>query len=453
MLYNLLKIIAIASIHTFFRRISAQNTERIPTKGPVIFVCNHPNTMIDPLLVGMSCKRKLFFFAKSTLFKGRFKGWIMPKLQLIPVYRKQDDPSQTSKNTDTFSKGYEILEQHKAFLIFPEGISDGERRLNKIKTGAARIGFGALVKNNWDLDVTIVPVGLSYSNIIKFKSNVIVRYGNPIQLNQYKDKYTSDEVATVQEVTGQIETALSKLTTYVNVLESEEIVNALELIYKKELMQDLGLNTKDKSDEFSATKGLVSGVEWYFKNKPAKVEKFKQMFENYQKKLDLLKLKDEFLNPNTKSITLFDRFKMLIFMVLGFPLYIYGLINNYIPYSVPRWLARKLKRAKSEIASTKLLAGIVMFLTYYGLEIFVFNYFINNSTYTLLYALSLVPSGNFVLYYLFHIRRYRQHLRFFTIFYQKRHIMYQIIDERQTLINYINQARDEYLKIEKLDQI
>ena len=106
-----------ACIHTFFRRISAQNTERIPIKGPVIFVCNHPNTMIDPLLVGMSCKRKLFFFAKSTLFKGRFRNWIMPKLQLIPVYRKQDDPSQTSKNTDTFSKGYEILEQNKAFLI------------------------------------------------------------------------------------------------------------------------------------------------------------------------------------------------------------------------------------------------------------------------------------------------------------------------------------------------
>ena len=115
------------------------------------------------------------------------------------------------------------------------------------------------------------------------------------------------------------------------------------------------------------------------KNKPAKVEEFKQMFENYQKKLDLLKLKDEFLNPNTKSITLFDRFKMLIFMILGFPIYIYGLINNYIPYTVPRWLALKLKRAKSEIASTKLLAGIVMFLTYYGLEIFVFNYFIENT--------------------------------------------------------------------------
>jgi len=451
MLYSILKLIATASVRTFFRRISSQNVDHIPTKGPVIFVCNHPNTMIDPLLVGISCKRKLFFFAKSTLFKGKISSWLLPKLQLIPVYRKQDDPSQTNKNTDTFSMGYKILEQNRAFLIFPEGISDGERRLNKIKTGAARIGFGAMVNNNWDLDVTIVPVGLSYSNVIKFKSNVIVRYGNPIHLKEFKDKYQSDEIETVRELTGQIETALSKLTTYINVLESEEIVNALELIYKKELMQDLGLDTKNKSDEFSATKGLVSGVEWYFKNKPAKVEEFKRMLQSYQEKLDLLKLKDEFLNPTTKSITLIDRFIMLLYIVLGFPIYLYGLINNFIPYKVPRWLTRKLKRAKSEIASTKLLAGIVMFLAYYGMEIFLFNYFVQNTAYTLIYALSLVPSGNFVLSYLFYVRRYRQHLRFFTMFYKKRHIMYQIIEERRALIDYINQARDEYLKIEKLD--
>ena len=451
MLYIILKIIATASVRTFFRRISSQNVDRIPTKGPVIFVCNHPNTMIDPLLVGISCKRKLFFFAKSTLFKGNLAGWLLPKLQLIPVYRAQDNPTETNKNTDTFSKGYEILEQNRAFLIFPEGISDGERRLNKIKTGAARIGFGAMVNNNWGLDVMIVPVGLSYSNVIKFKSNVIVRYGNPINLKEFKDKYQSDEIETVRELTGQIEIALSKLTTYINVLESEEIVNALELIYKKELMQDLGLDTKNKSDEFSATKGLVSGVEWYFKNKPAKVEEFKRMLQSYQEKLNLLKLKDEFLNPTTKSITLIDRIIMLLYIGLGFPLFIYGLINNYIPYKVPRWLTRKLKRAKSEIASTKLLVGIVMFVTYYSMEIFLFNYFVQNTAYTLIYALSLVPSGNFVLSYLFYVRRYRQHLRFFTMFYKKRHIMYQIIEERRALIDYINQARDEYLKIEKLD--
>ena len=110
MLYRFIKLISLASVHTFYRRISSQHLEQIPNKGPIIFVCNHPNTMIDPLLVGTTCKRKLFFFAKATLFNNTFTNWILKNLQLVPVYRKQDDPSKANKNTDTFEKGYQILE-------------------------------------------------------------------------------------------------------------------------------------------------------------------------------------------------------------------------------------------------------------------------------------------------------------------------------------------------------
>ena len=78
-----------------------------------------------------------------------------------------------SSNEDTFNRAYKILENEGAFLIFPEGISVAERRLNKTKTGAARIGFGALESIDWSKDITIMPVGLSYSDVIKFKSDVI----------------------------------------------------------------------------------------------------------------------------------------------------------------------------------------------------------------------------------------------------------------------------------------
>ena len=84
---------------------------------------------------------------------------------------------------------YKILENEGAFLIFPEGISVAERRLNKIKTGAARIGFGALESIDWSQEVIIMPVGLSYSDVIKFKSDVVIKYGNPICLNDYKNDY------------------------------------------------------------------------------------------------------------------------------------------------------------------------------------------------------------------------------------------------------------------------
>ena len=333
MLYPLVKLISIAGIRTFFNRISSQNLDQIPKEGSVIFVCNHPNTMMDPLIVGSTCGRNLYFFAKSTIFNNFFTRWVLNRLRVIPVYRKQDDPTQTNKNIDTFYKGYEILESGESFLIFPEGTSTGDRTLGRIKTGAARIGFGAIENNNWKLNISLVPVGLSYSNAVKFRSDVIVRYGKPIDLKSYQKEYEADKVSAVQQLTEQIETALSKLTTNVNDLAFEKIVNALELIYKKELMIDLGLDLKNKSDDFSATKGLVSGVEWYFKNRPSKIEEFKGMLKKYQDNLNLLKLKDEFLNPSTKSVSLIQRVKIITYILLGFPIYLYGLINNIIPYN------------------------------------------------------------------------------------------------------------------------
>jgi len=47
MLYTLIKIISIISARTFFNRVSVWHEDRIPKDGPVIFVSNHPNTMMD----------------------------------------------------------------------------------------------------------------------------------------------------------------------------------------------------------------------------------------------------------------------------------------------------------------------------------------------------------------------------------------------------------------------
>ena len=186
MVYSFLKLIISTSLRVFFRKISVYDNDRSPDKGPVIFVCNHPNLVIDAWLVGMTCKRRLFFLAKSTIFKGKFATWLLTKLGIIPVYRQQDNPDEISKNEDTFVKAYNILKDDGAFLIFPEGISVAERRLNKIKTGAARIGFGTLVNTDWSSDVIIMPVGLSYSNIIKFKGDVVIKYGKTIRLKDFR---------------------------------------------------------------------------------------------------------------------------------------------------------------------------------------------------------------------------------------------------------------------------
>ena len=149
MLYSIIHKISLVTLKLFFNKVSILNKDKIPKDTPVIFVANHPNFFMDPLIVGSCCPRTLHFFAKSTIFNSSLKKYFLSKLNMIPIFRKIDDEKNMGKNVHSFVKGYEILENNGAFLIFPEGISMGRRVLEKLKTGAARIGLEAEEKNNF----------------------------------------------------------------------------------------------------------------------------------------------------------------------------------------------------------------------------------------------------------------------------------------------------------------
>jgi 1-acyl-sn-glycerol-3-phosphate acyltransferase len=446
MLYTLIKILSIVSVRTFFNRVSLWHEDRIPKDGPVIFVSNHPNTMMDPLVLGISCKRDLHFLAKSTLFSNRIKRFFLNKLKLVPVYRKQDNPDGMLKNKDTFEKGFNILKNKGAFLIFPEGVSTGDRILEKIKTGAARIGFGAETKNNFKLGVKIIPVGLSYSDVIKFRSDVFVRFGKPIVLGGYKESFMADEKQTINNVTDEIETALNKLTTNVSELEITDLVECLELIYKKELILEMGLKLESKDDDFSVTKGLINAVEWYQEKYPQKVNHFRLMVARYMDRLDRLNISESFLGPGGQELTLLNRLKALSFLVLGFPIFLWGLLHNYLPYKFPRWITSKMKTFKSQIAPVKMLAGIPVFIVYYMIILSCVQWYFSVTAVTVLWGLSIIPSGNFVLTYLDGFNGYRQHLRFISLFYKERGLIFELIQERIKIIDFIYKAKEQYFR-------
>ena len=211
MLYSLIQKISVLAIKLFFNQISIQNKQIVTNTSPIIFVANHPNFFMDPLIIGSYCPRQLYFFAKSTLFNSPLKKRILTRLNLVPVYRKTDDKENMGGNINSFNKGYKILENNGAFLIFPEGISVGKRVLEKIKTEAARIGLEAELKNDFALNIVIIPIGLSYSDQVRFRSNIMIRFGNPIELSKFEKEYKTNEVETVKKVTLIIEKSLKGL--------------------------------------------------------------------------------------------------------------------------------------------------------------------------------------------------------------------------------------------------
>jgi len=451
-LYRIVRAVAIFGIKIFFNRIINKNSENIPDDGPIIFVANHPNTMMDAALIAYTCRRDTYFLAKSTLFKKPLYGKILKKLHNIPVYRKQDVGSDTGKNIDTFEKCFSHIESGDSIVIFPEGVSTGERVINPIKTGSARIALEVEERNNFQLGLKIIPVGLSYSNLVRFGSDAYVRYGYPINIADHKEAYGNDQFATVYEITNQVETALTKLTTTLKDLEIEKIVQALETIYKDELIVDLGYSKKDEHDEFSVTKGLINAVEWYYENEPVRFNLFKEKLSNYLSSLDHLKIIDEFIAPGKGEFTFLRRAGALTLIILGFPLFCIGLVNNYLPYQFPRWFAGKYVPDISFRAPIKMITGGGVFLLYYGLVLTGMHLFFQNVWVTGIYAIFLVPSGNFILKYLKYIGKYRQHFRFIKLFYKQRQRIYRLINQREELIEFINKAKNDYMSAMGLKQ-
>src|SRR6266700_4134677 len=90
MLYRFLAWFLRTITRVFFRQIEVVGLEHVPATGPVVFVGNHPNSLIDPILIITTCGRKVHFAAKDTLFKGRLMRAVLRGLGAVPIKRRDD---------------------------------------------------------------------------------------------------------------------------------------------------------------------------------------------------------------------------------------------------------------------------------------------------------------------------------------------------------------------------
>ena len=59
--------------------------EAVPRAGPVLLVANHPNSLLDPVLVVAAARRPVRFLAKAPLFVDPKVGWLVKAAGAIPV--------------------------------------------------------------------------------------------------------------------------------------------------------------------------------------------------------------------------------------------------------------------------------------------------------------------------------------------------------------------------------
>ena len=133
--YHLTKLLA-----RIFFRLRVVHRERMINHGPVILAANH-QSYLDPPLVGSVSDRAVYFLARRSLLNNWFFGWILPKLNVIPV------DSETGRDRTALKALIRILKAEQGTLVFPEG-----QRTPDGKLQAAQPGVGLVIAK------TLAPV-------------------------------------------------------------------------------------------------------------------------------------------------------------------------------------------------------------------------------------------------------------------------------------------------------
>src|SRR5688500_12409007 len=110
------------ALRIYFQRIEVTGLEHVPLNTPVIFVLNHPNALVDPVFLLCLAPRRVSFLAKAPLFHMPVIGYLVKAMDSLPVYRQQDEGSDTRKNQETFIEARKLLarsEEHTSELQSP----------------------------------------------------------------------------------------------------------------------------------------------------------------------------------------------------------------------------------------------------------------------------------------------------------------------------------------------
>lgn len=340
--YNLLKI-WVGYWHNIFyyKKFIVLGKSNIPTDKPLIFTPNHQNALMDALALLFSTNKQLVFVARADIFKKPAIARILYFLKILPIYRVRDGFDTIKKNDDIIRETNDIINSGSAMVILPEGSHLGFRRLRPLKKGFARMAFQTEEANNFMLDIHIVPVGIDYDNYQNYRSSPIVNFGEPIAVKEYIELYKDTPAIAINSINQRLSEHIKPLIINIESEDNYDLYNELRVIYRSRMAQILKVDAKDERNRIYIDQQLIKRVADYEKQNNNGTSSYQQVI------LKFIKLRNKFGFTNSIVDQKGTGFLKLVFnsiaLLVTLPVFLYGAINNFLPYWLPIKLSKKMK--------------------------------------------------------------------------------------------------------------
>jgi glycerol-3-phosphate O-acyltransferase / dihydroxyacetone phosphate acyltransferase len=314
-----------------------------------VFVANHTNGLIDPILVITDAACEISPVAKSTLWSVPGLRWLLDRAGAVPIVRRVDTPDKAAAtNTDVFDKIAAHLGGGGNILIFPEGTSHSEPQLAPLRTGAARMLVAAGARHG--VPPTFQAVGLEFDDRTDFRSRCLVLWGPVRQLADI----AGDGEDRVQAITAAMAADLRDLLITGETHEQRmRVARVAEL-----LAHDAGERSLGAWSDIGRQVGLADRT---LRSLDAElVARVAARIDAYYAELDRLGLIDGQVTgappaPHARSpapTSPWRRAALAPLAAAGFALYA-------IPYFLPRWIARTYD--PDAVSTIKLGAALVVY--------------------------------------------------------------------------------------------
>lgn len=366
LVYRFLKLLVQIVLRIFYPKTTVIGKENLRFQEAAIVISNHPNTLMDPLQVASRVHKQVFFLANAGLFSTPFTNWLFNTLYCIPIKRKQDQGAPGVSNEDSFAKCDAFLGGGGVLYIAPEGGSVMERRLRPFKTGTVRIALSAAEKKDFDLDISILPIGIHYDRPNKFGSACVVNVGTPIKVQDWQHQYQHDRLNAVRSFTQQVQDSVQALVIDVNEGEQQEVHTMAESICRNN-------NPLNRREDFRRGQVLAKQLKKQAATDDNGYQGFVNTIRQYGAALAAKKIDDKAVAKESGSLMVRG-----LLLLIGFPFFLYGALNHLLAAGIPALLARTMKIYIGYQATVKAMVGLFTVPLFYYLQSKLVSWYFGN---------------------------------------------------------------------------
>ncbi len=412
--------------------------------GPVLVIANHPNSLMDGLVILRIAGRRIRPLAKAPLFGQPLIGHVLDGLGALPVYRPQDFPGETHRNERTFAAAVGALHRGEAVLVFPEGLSHSGVQLARMKTGAARIAFGAEEAADWRLGLRVVPVGLTYHRKDAFRGRVAAAVGRSFEVAGWRELRNRDEWLAVESLTAAIREALEKVTLNLPTEDDRSLIETAEALYAAEKRLSRPRSPQGLAPRLPRLQRFAEALAWLYVERPHDYEQLRAAVEDYRSRLRRLGVRQgevpqRFPLPGVIRYAVVQAFVLFI----GLPLAALGTFFWYLPYQAPRLPLGLLRPDYEAIATVKLASALIAFPIVYAVWL-IAAWFLAGLWGVAAAALALPLLGAAALHWRHRWSRVKEDVRIFLNVIREKTQRDELVRERRALVEKFESVAKEW---------